>query len=127
LQGQIAQHFKYEIEIRRTTTAPWVPKISYGRLERILCCNLPKAKALGALSGKDRVLAVISPCKRTKGKDAALEITSYRELGDPIVTDLQAVVAVVGKMETRGRWYIIDRTGGLIRPEFVREDDVGDN
>lgn len=81
-----------------------------------------KVKRLGNLSGRKRLLAVISPCTHTHGKDAALKITEYRALVDPIVTDLQAVVAVVGKIETRGKWYIIDRTGGLIRPEFIPEE-----
>jgi hypothetical protein len=118
---------KYEIESRPTTTAAWVARISYGRLERVLECRLPLAKELQHLAGKTRLLAVISPCLNTQGKDAALVRTSYRDIGDPIVTDLQAVAAVVGRVETRDRWYIVDRTGGLIRPEFVPEDEDVDN
>jgi hypothetical protein len=118
---------KYEIETRPTVTANWVAKICYGRLERVLECSLPDSKELGSLAGKQRLLAVISPCKRTAGKDAALKIVTYSGLADPIVTDLQAIVAVVGRVETRGRWYLVDRTGGLIRPEFLQDDEEEGN
>jgi hypothetical protein len=36
-----------------------------------------------------------------------------------IITDLQGISAVVGRLETQGKWVIIDRTGGLIKPEFI--------
>lgn len=55
-----------------------------------------------------------------------MEITTYRGMGQTIVTDLQSVVAVVGRVETRGSWKIIDRTGGLIRPEFVADNEGAD-
>lgn len=104
---------------------PWQSQIFYGQLERILVCELPKKTILRTLSGKKRLLAVITPCKSTHGKDASTEITTYRGMGSVIVVDLQCVVAVVGRVETRGSWKIVDRTGGLIRPEFV-PDAQGD-
>ena len=88
--------------------------------------NLPRDKVLGTLSGKTRLLAVITPCTHTQGKDASIETTTYRGMGSAIVTDLQSVVAVVGRVETRGSWKLIDRTGGLIRPEFVPDDEGAD-
>lgn len=80
---------------------------------------------MGHLSGKKRLLAVIAPCNNTRGRDAAMNITTYRGMGQEITVDLQCVVAVVGRVESRGKWTIIDRTGGLIRPEFVSSDDEG--
>jgi hypothetical protein len=53
------------------------------------------------------------------GKDAAKEFTSYTQMTRPIVTDLATIVAVVGRVETRGKWVIVDRSGGLLHPEFV--------
>lgn len=102
----------------------WQPQIFYGRLEQILVCDLPRKAILDTLSGQQRLLAVITPCKNTQGKDASAEITTYRGMGSVIVTDLQSVMAVVGRVETRGSWKIIDRTGGLIRPEFVPDEDT---
>ncbi|KAJ7224885.1 hypothetical protein C8J57DRAFT_1253129 [Mycena rebaudengoi] len=133
--GSVAERnmsfIRYEIETRRTAAEPWVPRIFYGQLERILICQLPEDSALESisgkysLSGKKHLLAVITPCTHTQGKDASQEITSYRDLAPaPIVTDLQSVVAVVGRAETRGSWKIIDRTGGIIRPQFVIDEGV---
>ncbi|KAJ7206334.1 hypothetical protein GGX14DRAFT_367370 [Mycena pura] len=113
---------RYETQTRRRVSEPWVSQIFYGRLERILVCNLPASKKLGFISNKTRLLAVITPCQNTAGKDAALVLTTYRGMGTPVVTDLQAVVAVVGRVQSRGTWTIIDRTGGLIRPEFVPDN-----
>ncbi|KAJ7691562.1 hypothetical protein B0H17DRAFT_935010, partial [Mycena rosella] len=94
----------------------------YDRLERVLVCDLPEEEVLGTLSGKKRLFSVITPCKNTHGKDASAEIVTYRGMGSVIVVDLQCVVAVVGRVETRGSWKIVDRTGGLIRPEFVNDE-----
>ncbi|KAJ7707244.1 hypothetical protein B0H16DRAFT_1345302, partial [Mycena metata] len=112
----------YVIQIRKNQTDEWRTQIFYGQLERILECVLPKEQTLGIVSGKRRLLAVIH--KSTGGKDASLERTSYTGLANLLVTDLQSVVAVVGRVPTRGRWLIVDRTGGLIQPEFVQHEDT---
>ncbi|KAJ7017219.1 hypothetical protein C8F04DRAFT_979745 [Mycena alexandri] len=102
----------------------WQTQISYGQLERVVDCLLPKDKTLGRVSGKRRLLAIIHPCKNTRGKDASLERTGYTELANILVTDLQSVVAVVGRVKTRGKWLIVDRTGGLIHPQFVQDEEA---
>ncbi|KAJ7194303.1 hypothetical protein GGX14DRAFT_343184, partial [Mycena pura] len=80
---------RYEIQTRRRVSEPWVSQIFYGRLERILVCDLPASadRKLGSISNKRRLLVVITPCLNTAGKDAALEITTYRGMGSPVVTD----------------------------------------
>jgi hypothetical protein len=40
-----------------------------------------------------------------------------------LVTDLQSVAGVIGRIQTQGHWAIVDRTGGFIRPEFVPDDE----
>jgi hypothetical protein len=77
----------------------------------------------GKIGGKTRLLAVITPCTHTQGKDASKEITTYRRLGTTLVTDLQSVAGVIGRIQTQGHWAIVDRTGGFIRPEFVPDDE----
>ncbi|KAJ7028857.1 hypothetical protein C8F04DRAFT_883391, partial [Mycena alexandri] len=100
----------------------WQVQIFYGRLECILVCDLPRTAVFDSLAGKRHLLAVITPCKNTKGKDASLEITNHNGFTSLLVTDLQSVVAVVGRIQTRGRWALVDRTGGLIRPQFIEAD-----
>ncbi|KAJ7777637.1 hypothetical protein DFH07DRAFT_911583 [Mycena maculata] len=100
----------------------WRAEIFYGSLEEILVCDLPQDGFWGTMSGTKRLLAVITPCK-TSGKDAAKEITSYTQTLKPIVTDIRTIVAVVGRVQTRKRWVIRDRTGGLINPKFLVDDE----
>ncbi|KAJ7939019.1 hypothetical protein B0H13DRAFT_1587284 [Mycena leptocephala] len=70
------------------------------------------------MAGQCRLLAVLTPCS-TSGQDATKGIVSYNRTAATIVTDIQTVSAVVGRIKTRGKWTIVDRTGGLIKPEFV--------
>lgn len=78
----------------------------------------------GAFSGQCRLLAVLTPCS-TLGQDATKGIVSYNRTTATFVTDIQTVSAVVGRIKSRGKWTIVDRTGGLIKPEFVPSvDDV---
>ncbi|KAJ7025864.1 hypothetical protein C8F04DRAFT_957060, partial [Mycena alexandri] len=110
------------IRVRGNFRPSWQVQIFYGRLECILVCDLPRAAVFDSLAGKRRLLAVITPCKNTKGQDASLEITNHNGFTSLLVTDLQSVVAVVGRIQTRGRWALVDRTGGLIRPQFIEAD-----
>ena len=92
--------------------------IFYGKLERILEYEIPDSSFWGVLRGKTRLLAVITPCI-TNGKDATKEVTIYNDTTTQIVTDLQAVECVVGRVQTRNAWGIIDRSGDSSRTEFI--------
>lgn len=113
---------QYEIQIKKSGT--WVAQTCYGQLTEILVCKIPNNNhnLWGKLTGSLRLLAVITPY-RTGGKDAALEIVQQFQPMAPIVADIQSVMAVVGRVQTRDRWYLIDRTGGMVRPEFIPGDE----
>ncbi|KAJ7052722.1 hypothetical protein C8F01DRAFT_1065494 [Mycena amicta] len=103
---------------------------AYGQLEQILECPLPDDDTVFKhLSSTTRLLAVILPCSGIPlGSDAAAEIVSYTQpvkTSNRLVVDLNAVEAVVGRFLTRGRWVLVDRTWGLVKPEFTpsAEDD----
>ncbi|KAJ7621835.1 hypothetical protein B0H17DRAFT_1290387 [Mycena rosella] len=131
-----SSYVRYELQVQERTRrlghpieTRWVPQIFYGRLEQILVCDVPKGELWGGFSGKTRLLAVITPCS-TGGKDATEEIVSYDRMTTQIVTDLQTISSVVGRIKTRGKWTIIDRSGGLIKPEFIAElveEELRDN
>jgi hypothetical protein len=92
--------------------------IFYGRLERIVEYQIPDTKFWGILRGKTRLLAVITPCI-TNGRDATKCVTTYTDITTQIVTDLQAVECVVGRVKTRNRWGIVDRSSDSSRTEFI--------
>jgi hypothetical protein len=96
-------------------------EIFYGKLELILECDIPDKKIWGKyLWGTMILLAVITPCI-TIGKDAAKEsrLTTYQHTTTQIVTDLRAISAVVGRVQTRNRWGIVDRSQDSSRTEFI--------
>jgi hypothetical protein len=92
--------------------------IFYGKLEQILEYEIPDSRFWGDLRGKTRLLAVITPCV-TYGKDATNQLTIYNDTTTQIVTDLQAIECVVGRVLTRNGWGIIDRSGDFSRTEFI--------
>jgi hypothetical protein len=108
--------------------------VFYGRMEQIIQYKIPDTKFWGIFRGKTRLLAVITPCI-TNGQDATKHVTSYTDMTTQIVTDLQAVQCVVGRVRTRNRWGIVDRSGDYSRTEFIpsnirefslSEDEISD-
>ncbi|KAJ7225212.1 hypothetical protein C8J57DRAFT_1252902 [Mycena rebaudengoi] len=97
---------RYIIAVRNSESETDEQQVFYGHLEKILECELPDDELFGEYAATTR-------------KDAAQEYTSYNRTTTEIVTDLQTIVAVVGRAETQGKWVIIDRTGGLIHPVFI--------
>ena len=59
--------------------------------------------------------ALLTPCQ-TAGRDATKELTSYTRKLATIATDLRNIQSVVGRIQTRGEWYTIDRGGGYASP-----------
>jgi len=55
----------------------------------------------------------------TGGNDSTEGIVSYTQTVNHIVTDLQGISAVVGRVEARGKWIITDRTRSLITTLIV--------
>lgn len=100
--------------------------IHYGELHRILECLLDDREMWGGMKGKRRLLAVITPCK-TDGNDASKSVTEYTKLHSTIVTDLQSVQCVVGRVRRRNTWGIIDRNSDEARPEFISQVDATTN
>ena len=108
------------------------PKVLYGRIEKILECQLPDHPTFGSFRGKLRLLAYITPCK-TDGKDASEELTFYTTETAPIITDLATIRAVVGRVLTAGgptprkHWGIIDRSTALSRTTFEDDGQLSDD
>ncbi|KAG2338583.1 hypothetical protein BDR05DRAFT_978044 [Suillus weaverae] len=70
---------------------------SYGRLDKILVCELGHQQCYKFLCNKVLILALIVPCK-TNGQDASISIVAYKELMAPVVTDIWNIKAVVGQL-----------------------------
>jgi len=87
-------------------------------LHHILECTLDNKEIWGNSKDKKHLLAVITPCK-TEGKDATKVVVEYTVFKANIVTDLQAVRCVIGRVQRQNTWGIIDRSMDEARPEFL--------
>ena len=84
-------------------------------------CDLGGEKVWDDFHHTTQLLAVITPW-RTNGEDAAVKTVKFKHTLALIVTDLRNIRGVVGRVESRGQWGIIDRnTAGLIHPMFADE------
>ena len=86
---------------------------------------MPADHLFKGFSGQLRLLTVITPCA-TGAQDATQQIVSYMQMNQQLVVDLNAISAIVGQFRTADKWVIIDRTGGLVKPEFVPAVEVND-
>ena len=129
------QHFYFDVlQYEITYDAPngdAVTIINYGVLEKILVFELDDDPFWRDLRTKTILLALISPFK-TNGVDAALQTVFYKPSESPaaLVTDLRNIKACIGRVESRGKWGLIDRDSQLVQPSFAvgeqdeSEDDV---
>lgn len=69
---------------------------------------------------------LLTPCQTT-GKDATKELTSYSRKLATIATDLRNIQSVVGRFQTRGEWFIIDRGGEYASPASCNVDSDGED
>jgi hypothetical protein len=99
-----------------------VHSVGYGRLDQIMVYTLPKDDIFRNLSGCIHILARITPCN-TENKDATEELTDYQTTYAPVVTDIRNIKGLIGRVPTRGRYGIIDRTSGIARIIFNESDD----
>ncbi|KAJ7022514.1 hypothetical protein C8F04DRAFT_1194424 [Mycena alexandri] len=86
--------------------------------------NSARPKRPGLVKGRGRGVSKDKLCQFCKGQRIVrrVKITNHSGFTSLLVTDLQSVVAVVGRIQTRGKWALVDRTGGLIRPQFIEAD-----
>ncbi|KAJ3920062.1 hypothetical protein F5877DRAFT_38914, partial [Lentinula edodes] len=91
----------------------------YGELDKIIVCNIPDDASWGALQGTTKLLALITPWKTPRGKDAAEGVVEFSMKAAQIATDLQSISAVVGKVKTRKRYGIIDRSSASTSTTFT--------
>ncbi|KAH7917964.1 hypothetical protein BV22DRAFT_1187293 [Leucogyrophana mollusca] len=117
-----ACYIRYEL-VFNTNDGRAIQEVKYGDLEKILIYQLPTDPFFNNLSGQLQILALVTPWN-TEGADATKEPAFRRSKYAPIITDLRNVKAVVGLVETRGRWGIIDRGTGVAATVFIEDEDL---
>jgi len=99
--------------------------IGYGQLDKILVCAVDHNNVYRDLRAKTLILALITPCK-TDGNDAPnlLPDTKSLNFAAPVIMDIRCIKAVVGRVQTRGEIFIIDRS---IKPIAFRGDSESES
>lgn len=116
-------------EINQRGGAPPLVKttVFYGQLQKILVCELPDDDIFQYLKGKTCLLALVIPCN-ADGCDATgvAGPATYTTVAAPVITDLRSIKAVVGRVQSRGKWTIIDRSREIARAAFAEEGNETD-
>ncbi|KAF9222843.1 hypothetical protein BS17DRAFT_767596 [Gyrodon lividus] len=98
-----------------------ITQVSYGDLERIFILTIPTDDFFARLSGQTVALALVVPWD-TDGKDATKGNVYMTSRKASVITDIRNLQAVVGLVETRKKWGVIDRAPGAVAAVFASED-----
>ncbi|KAG2039923.1 hypothetical protein BDR03DRAFT_1035314 [Suillus americanus] len=90
---------RFEVSYSDVGESRPVDVIGYGQLDNILICEIGKHKIYRFLCNTMLILALITPCN-TNGTDASISLVGYKEFVAPVVTDVQNIKAVVGRVQT---------------------------
>ncbi|KAH0832349.1 hypothetical protein J3R83DRAFT_13365 [Lanmaoa asiatica] len=117
-------YVKFEVVFEIRTGA--IKQVNYGDLKRIYVLTIPEEPFFGLLQGKTFILALVTPWD-TDGKLASKENVYMTMRKASVITDIRSLKSVVGLVETRGQWGIIDRSLGVPMADIERsnkEDDT---
>ncbi|KAG8929626.1 hypothetical protein FRC01_004015 [Tulasnella sp. 417] len=101
--------------------------ICYGQLHYLIDFWMPGVIINGTYhASKHHILGFVTPCK-TEGKDATSELVLYPNgpsgLQPQRFISLSSIECAVGRVKSRDRWWIVDRSDGLARTSFMDEED----
>ena len=88
----------------------------YGQVETFFSVPLP---AVAELELDEPFKVVVVAIRKVKmSLKTPLNIPYYSEMGGMEVVDISVIKCLVGRIEDRGEWAIIDRTAGLAQANF---------
>ena len=88
----------------------------YGRVETFFSVPLPAIAELELDKPFKVVVAAIRKAKTSL--KTPLRIPYYSEMGGMEIVDISVIKCLVGRIEDRGEWAIVDRTAGLAQADF---------
>jgi hypothetical protein len=100
---------------RHTVESVFRPKAFYGRLEHLVALTLPPIPRFKLRQSETLFLAAVTLCKIEQENVNGLDMHLYSQDGPLEVIDLDCVQCLVGRVFSRGKWTIFDRSGALGR------------
>lgn len=89
-----------------------VKKTFYAELHRIIRVKIPASEELHLRESEEVLLALVKTCKTEQDEGGRRK---YSNLGGIEFIDLTTIRCTVGRVYDRGAWYIIDRSGEVVR------------
>lgn len=89
-----------------------VKKTFFAELHRIICVKMPASEELHLHKCEEIFLALVKTCKTEQDEHGYCK---YSSLGGFEFIDLATVRCTVGRVYDRGTWYILDRSGEVVR------------
>lgn len=98
----------------------------FGQLLYIVVIPIPKCKELKTLEPHNICLAVIRQVHTTfPDAHGVLPIPFYSQIGPLDPADIKSVQCAVGRIEDRGVWGLVDRSGPLAHAVFAEANQSG--
>lgn len=98
-----------------------VPTVLYGQVKYIVHVVLEKDRSLKVKEDTHALLGMVQWCQDAEG-DAAMEPIWYKKLGVSQAVNISTIQCGVGRVETRGRFGIIDLNYGCATTVFINPD-----
>ncbi|KAI0369836.1 hypothetical protein BV20DRAFT_1036311 [Pilatotrama ljubarskyi] len=125
--GRDASHVRYELLVDKNARYRNRPvilekKTFYGQLRQILVINLGPVPSASPPQSEPStlVLGVIRRCI-IESDHRALDIHYYRRHGALEIVDITTIQCLVGRVQDRGHYGVIDRSGALARAIYIEE------
>jgi hypothetical protein len=87
-------------------------KTFFAELHRIICLKVPMSEDLHLHQHEDVFLALVKTCKASQDDHGYWK---YSHLGGFEFVDLSTIRCTVGRVYSRGAWYIVDRNGEVAK------------
>jgi len=95
----------------------------FGQLRYIVVIPIPKAKELKTKEPQNVCLAVIRQVRAVlPNAHGVPPIPFYSQSGPLDPADIKSIQCVVGRVEDRGKWGLVDRSGSLAHAVFAEAD-----
>ena len=89
-----------------------VKKTFFAELHRIIRVKIPASEELHLRECEEIFLALVKTCKTEEDEHG---YHKYSNLGGFEFIDLATIRCIVGRVYDRGAWYILDRSGEVVR------------
>lgn len=89
-----------------------IKKTFFAELHRIVRVDIPASEDLHLCDREEIFLALVKTCKTEQDRHG---YQKYSNLGGVEFIDLATIRHTVGRVYDRGAWYIVDRSGEVVR------------